>query len=504
LAVVDNKPGAKGPGVRSLPSSPLLRPTAGSSTQKYLPIGGSPRIAPLSSPRLYPASPKPSPISLRTRLIHMLALGVATEQTLQERTRAVRSELITCLQDIARKVAPGSTQWELKDESYRDLKPREWKNYTSQERDMVEKKQKEIVARLPAIENETKMSAQSTDIPKRRTESDVVETPRPVATTPKAFDSPVTSTTTPSSVPAKRPAEDEAENPIRKVGGAMIASKKIVKPISKKESSTKPISKKQTAPSPASTKAVPSKKSRDVSKYKSEEKVVDSDSDSDVPLQTQIKSVQPQRSQRKSSSLKGLGISDIEPESKRQAQVVSPTASNTFRSRTSSSGSSNSFSPPKKRSPLATNEPVTARRAQSPAPPSPPPSTKKRSREEDVSHRSDKRQKIQTPGARTPTERIKLDSANSTKRDSGEAVKISPEHHDMANRFRKLYPEYQQLHRRLQGLDEDHLAREKSNVDKLIRMQEQLQKWKATLWKVAGESRHIGVPRSGGMVGVKV
>jgi hypothetical protein len=448
-----------------------------------------------------PASPKPTPISLRTRLIHILALGASSEQTLQERSRAVRSELTTCLQDIARKVAPGSTQWELKDESYRDLKPKEWKNYTSQERDMVEKRQKDIVARLPAIE---KITPQITEIPKKRTEGEA-EIPRPVATTPKPFDSPVPTATTPSSVPAKRPAEDEAENPVRKVGGAIITSKKKgVKASSNKDSNPKPVSKDQPASSPAATKPPP-KKARDNSKFKSEEKVIDSDSDSDVPLETQIKSAPPpQRAQNKSSSgLKGLGITAVEPEPKRQPQVVSPPVSSTYRSRTSSSSSSNSFSPPKKRSPLATNEPVTAHRAKSPAPPSPPPSAKKRSREEDVAQKSEKRQKIQPPEVRPSAERSKSDSAQPTKRDNGE-TKISREHHDMANQFRKLYPEYQELHRRLQGLDENRLAREKNDVDKLMRMQEKLQKWKATLWKVAGESRHVAAPRSGGMMGIKV
>jgi len=504
LAVLDNKPGVKGSGVQSLPSSPLLRPTAGSSTPKYLPIGGSPRIAPVSSPRLPSASPKPSPISLRTRLIHMLALGPSSEQVLQERTRAVRSELTTCLQDIARKVSPGSTQWELKDESYRDLKSREWKNYTSQERDMVEKKQKEVVARLLAIESESKIT-QVTEMPKKRIESEAIETSRPVATAPKTSDSPVITVNTPSSVSAKRHAEDAAENPVRKVGGAIISSKKTVKTISQKESSTKATPIEQVASSPASTKVSPPKKARGNSKYKSDEKVVNSDSDSDVPLETQIKSAQPQRSQGKSSSnVKGPGTSAIEPEPKRRPQVVSPPVSDTYRSRTSSSSSSNSYSPPKKRSPLATNEPVTARRAKSPAPSSPPPSTKKRSREEEIGGRSEKRPKMQTPEAKPDHGRSKSDSSQPTKRENVETVKISPEHHDMAHRFRKLYPEYQELHRRLQGLDEERLAREKTNVDKLIRMQEQLQKWKATLWKVAGESRHVTAATSTAMVGVKV
>jgi hypothetical protein len=433
----------------------------------------------------------------------MLALGASSEQTLQERSRAVRSELTTCLQDIARKVAPGSTQWELKDESYRVLKPKEWKNYTSQERDMVEKRQKDIVARLPAIE---KIAPQITEIPKKRTENEALDIPRPVATTPKPFDSPVPTKTTPSSLPAKRPAEDEAENPARKVVGAIITSKKKgIKASSNTDSTPKAVSKYQLVSSPAAPKPLP-KKARDNSKFKSEEKVIDSDSDSDVPLETQIKSPPPpQRAQSKSSSgLKGLGISAVEPEPKRQPQVVSPPVS-TYRSGTSSSSSSNSVSPPKKRSPLATNEPVTAHRAKSPPPPSPLPSAKKRSREEEVAQKGEKRQKIQPPEMRPSAERSKSDSAQPAKRNYGE-IKISREHHDMANQFRKLYPEYQELHRRLQGLDEDRLAREKSNVDKLMRMQEKLQKWKATLWKVAGESRHVAAPRSAGMMhmGIKV
>jgi len=433
----------------------------------------------------------------------MLALGPSSEQVLQERTRAVRSELTTCLQDIARKVSPGSTLWELKDESYRDLKPKEWKNYTSQERDMVEKKQKEVVARLLAIESESKIT-QVTETPKKRIESEATEISRSVATTPKAFDSPVTTANTPSSVPVKRPAEDAADNPVRKVGGAIITSKKTVKTISQKESSTKATPMEQAASSPASTKVSPPKKARGNSKYKSDEKVINSDSDSDVPLETQIKSAQPQRSQGQSSNVKGLGTSAIEPEPKRRPPVVSPPLSNTYRSRTSSSSSSNSYSPPKKRSPLATNEPVTARRAKSPAPSSPSPSAKKRSREEELGGRIEKRQKMQTPEVKSDHGTNKSDSSHPTKRESVETAKISPEHHDMAHRFRKLYPEYQELHRRLQGLDEERLAREKSSVDKLIRMQEQLQKWKATLWKVAGESRHVTAGRSTAMVGVKV
>src|SRR5579862_7951188 len=162
LSVFDNKSGVKGSGVRSLPSSPLLRPSSGNSTPKYLPIGGSPRIAPLSSPRLPASAPKPSTTPLRTRLIHILALGHCTESSLQEKTRALRTELSTCLQEVAKKIAPGSSSWELKDESYRELKPKEWRNYTTKEREMVEKKQNEILARLPLVEEKV-----VTEIPKK-------------------------------------------------------------------------------------------------------------------------------------------------------------------------------------------------------------------------------------------------------------------------------------------------------------------------------------------------
>jgi hypothetical protein len=49
------------------------------------------------------------------------------------------------------------------------------------------------------------------------------------------------------------------------------------------------------------------------------------------------------------------------------------------------------------------------------------------------------------------------------------------------------------------------LAKEKGSVDKLFKMQEQLEKWKAVLWKAAGETRRVGVPeRTQGMVGVRV
>lgn len=371
LSVYENKSGSKGSGVRSLPSSPLLRPTAGSSTPKYLPIGGSPRIAPISSPRLRPSSPKPATTPLRVRLIHILALGPATEHILQEKTRALRTELSTCLQDVARKIAPGSASWELKDESYRDLKPKEWKNYTSKEREMVEKKQAEIVAKLPPPPVES-------EIPKKRTESDVSETARPLAMTPKPVDSPARERHTTPVVPAKRPAEEEAANPVRKVGGGIISTKKKSTKVTPKDPATAKTAAKETVVSTA-TKAAPTKKSKDNPKVKSAEKIIDSDSDSDVPLEKQIKHVvakpasKPSSSDTKTTGLKGLGISTIEPETKRQIQTVSPPISNTYRSRTSSSSSANSYSPPKKRSPLATNEPVTAHRKNSPVPPSPPP-----------------------------------------------------------------------------------------------------------------------------------
>lgn len=439
----------------------------------------------------------------------MLALGPSTEQLLQEKTRALRTELSTCLQDVARKVAPGSSSWELKDESYRDLKPKDWKNYTSKERELVEKKQEEVLARLPPpVEPESKVATQPSEIPKKRTDSDISETFRPVATTPKPFDSPVKHPTTPS-IPAKRSADEEAANPVRKVGGGIISAKKKSTKVAPKDVSTPKPTLKEAASSPTQSKIPPAKKTKNNPKVKSAEKVVDSDSDSDVPLEKQIKTTQPRSVEPKSTGLKGPSISAIEPKPKRQGQVVSPPASTTYRSRTSSASSTNSFSPPKKRSPLATNEPVTARRAKSPAPPSPPsppPSARKRPREDDLLANGDKRQKLQAAEKQaiqsTSTQKHKLDSPQTAKRESEK--KIGQEYHDLATRFRKLYPEYKELHRRLQGLDTDRLAKEKNNVDRLFRMQEQLERWKTALWKAAGETRHVATERTNGMVGVKV
>ena len=497
LSVFENKPGVKGSGVRSLPSSPLLRPIAGSSTPKYLPMGGSPRIAPLSSPRLPPSSPKSSSTPLRMRLIHMLALGSSTEQVLQEKTRALRTELSTCLQDVARKIAPGSSSWELKDESYRDLRPKEWKNYTSKERDMVEKKQQEVLARLlPPVEPEAKVASQLSDIPKKRTENDVSETSRLAPTTSKPMDSTAKPYAITPSLPAKRSAEEDAVNPIRKVGGGIIsAAKKKSTKVTPRESTPKPLPKETVTP--RQSKIPPAKKAKENPKVKSAEKIVDSDSDSDIPLQTQIKSTVKPRPSEPKTGLRGLGISATEREPKRLTQTISPPASNRYRS-TSSASSTNSYSPPKKRSPLATNQPVTAsRRVKSPAPPSPPPGARKRPRDDDLVPKGDKRQKLQT-------EKRTTSSPQTIKRET-DVKKIGQEYHNLANRFRKLYPEYQELHRRLQSLDTDRLAKEKGNVEKLFRMQEQLERWKAVLWKAAGETRRVAstTERTNGMVGVK-
>ena len=441
----------------------------------------------------------------------MLALGPATEQTLQEKTRALRTELSTCLQDVARKTASGSTLWELKDESYRDLKPREWKNYTSKERETVEKKQMEILARLPAIEPEPKI----TEIPKKRTVSDVSDEARPLAMTPVAVESPVIR----ASVPAKRPAQDEVVNPVRKVGGAIITSKKKATKVSPKIQPVKTTSAEKPAPAATSKPSRSKTSAKENSKIKSAEKVIDSSSDEDIPLERQAKHQRPTQAITNTTELKGLGISSMEQDTKkRQPRVISPPASNTYRSRTSSASSSNSnsnaFSPPKKRSPLATNEPITARRT-SPTPPSPPPSAKKRQREEDPLV-------ITTTTLKTDNKRPKLAEKPrpqpiSTSRDaplretssskSQPSKRISQEYHDLADRFRKLYPEYQQLHRRLQGLDERRLAMEKPSIDRLFQLQEKLEKWKTALWKVAGESRPAATatgrntPRT---VGVKV
>ena len=430
------------------------------------------------------------------RLIHMLALNSSTEQILQEKTRALRTELSTCLQDVARKVAPGSSSWELKDESYRDLRPKEWKNYTSKERDMVEKKQQEVLARLPPpVEREAKVTSQLSEIPKKRTENDVSETSRVAATIPNPLGSPVKLHPVTPSIPAKRSAEEDAVNPVRKVGGGIIsAAKKKSTKATPRESTLKTLPKETVTPT--QSKIAPPKKAKETPKIKSSEKIVDSGSDSDIPLQTQIKSTTKPRPSETKTGHRGLGVSAIEPEPKRQGQTVSPPISNTYRSRTSSASSRNSYSPPKKRSPLATNEPVTAsRRVKSPAPPSPPPSARKRLRDDDLVLKGDKRQKLQT-------EKRTTSSPQTTKHDT-DAKKIGQEYHDLANRFRKLYPEYQELHRRLQSLDTDRLAKEKGSVEKLLRMQEQLERWKAVLWKAAGETRGATTDRASGMVGVK-
>jgi hypothetical protein len=349
---------------------------------------------------------------------------------------------------------------------------------------MVEKKQMEILSRLPAIESEPKI----TEIPRKRTVSDVSDVARPLAMTPVAVESPVIRV----SVPAKRAAEDEIANPVRKVGGAIITSKKKAAKVSPKTSSTKPGSAEKSSVTSKTSKPI---KAKENSKIKSAEKVIDSSSDEDIPLERQVKSAQ-----SRGTELKGLGISSVEQDIKRQPQVISPPASNSYRSRTSSASSSNSnsYSPPKKRSPLATNEPITARRAS--PPPSPPPSAKKRPREEDVA-KSDKRQKVTEKPRPQP-----ISTVRDVPKADDKSKRIGQEYHDLADRFRKLYPEYQQLHRRLQALDERRLAQEKTNIDKLIQMQEKLERWKAVLWKAAGETRPTSSVSSQrtGMIGVKV
>lgn len=343
---------------------------------------------------------------------------------------------------------------------------------------MVEKKQNEVLARLPFVEEKV-----VTEIPKKRTGSDASEDrERPLASTPRQVESPAVRPSTPS-IPAKRRAEEEIVNPVRKVGGGLITKKSTNAKTASAKPAAKPVAEKPSTTSTKIGKTAAPKKKESI-KVKSAEKIVDSDSDSDhdIPLQKQIKSAKPVSKPASTPNLKGLGISAVEE--RRPAQVISPPASQTYRSRTSSGSSTHS--PPKKRSPLATNEPITARR--SPVPPSPPPSTKKRRREEDP--KTDKRQKVDHPITK--------------KEDS----KISKEHHDLAERFRRLYPEYQELHRRLQNLDSERLAEEKEKVDKLLKMQEQLEKWKAVLWKAAGETRSVGSERNGTgrstMVGVRV
>lgn len=406
-------------------------------------------------------------------------------------------------------MAPGSQSWELKDESYRDLRPREWKGYTSEERDIIEKKQRKVLAQLPSSVETT---TQILDIPKKRTTSDETENSRAIATTPKQVESPTKSQPPYSTIPAKRQAEDEAVNPVRKVGGGIISTKKkLTKVMPKDKSTSKTVT---TNEAPSQSKTLNPKKPRNSSKFKSAEKITDSDSDIDIPLQTQVKTTQPSKStsrqEPKTTGYKGPGVSAIETQPKRPTQVTSPPVYTGYRPHSSSTSSTNSYSPPKKRSPLATNEPVTVRRAKSPVPRSPPLSSKKRTREDDLIGK-DKRQKLQSTEKDTksnPTRTQKAESPFDVSRQKVDSdssgKKISQEYHELANRFRKLYPEYQELHRRLRGLDTDRLAKEKSNVDKLFRMQEQLEKWKAVLWRAAGEKRPVATERTSGMVGVKV
>ena len=380
---------------------------------------------------------------------------------------------------------------------------------------MVERKQKEILAKLPPaqlVPEEPKVASQTPDIQKKKAESEVDEPSRPIAPTPKVSESPVVHRASTPSIPSKRSAEEEVANPVRKVGGGIISKKKPTKAASKE----KPVSKSARNDNTASTsKPLLSKKTKDNPKFKSDERIIGSDSDDDIPLEKQAKTSQREKAPARPESrsgFKGHGVSSVETESKRQNQMKSPPISNSNRSRTTSSSSSNnSFSPPKKRSPLATNEPITARRAKSP---SPPPLVKKRSREDDA-NLNNKRQKLPAQDK----ERVsapKVQSLNKNKLNSpahiveresdqkSKSKKISQEHHNIANRFRQLYPEYQKLHRRLQGLDADDLAKEKSNIEKLFRMQEQLEKWKTQLWKAAGETRHVPTARTSGMVGVRV
>jgi hypothetical protein len=82
--------------------------------------------------------------------------------------------------------------------------------------------------------------------------------------------------------------------------------------------------------------------------------------------------------------------------------------------------------------------------------------------------------------------------------------RIEQQHHDIADQFRKLYPEYQELHHRLQSLDADRLALEKGNVARLYKMQEQLGEWKAVLWKAAGDTRRVTTAKMPRGMGVRV
>src|SRR5947207_15588108 len=92
---------------------------------------------------------------------------------------------------------------------------------------MVEKKQQQVLARLPPpVESEAKVTSQLPEIPKKRTESDVGENSRPVATTLKPMNSPIRPHPVTPSIPVKRSAEDDAANPVRKVGGGIISAAK--------------------------------------------------------------------------------------------------------------------------------------------------------------------------------------------------------------------------------------------------------------------------------------
>jgi hypothetical protein len=250
-----------------------------------------------------------------------------------------------------------------------------------------------------------------------------------------------------------------------------------------------------------------------------------SNSDSDIPLEKHVGSSTTRKAQAKPEQntfgLKGLGITAAVSESKGPPHVVSPSGFNGNRSRTSSASSTTSYSPPKKRSPLATNEPLTAQRAKPHKPLSSTQSSKKRPREADNS-KTEKRPKVYPTADKgnsnlgDVTEKsVLVDPAKSislsAKRNSGQKPemkhkKIEQQHHDIAEQFRTLYPEYQKLHRRLQSLDADRLALEKSNVAKLFQMQEQLEEWKAALWKAAGEPRRAitTTKMARGILGVRV
>ena len=524
MSAFENNQGGKGSGVRSLPSSPLLRPISGTATPKYLPIGGSPRIAPLSSPRLPLSAPQPSTTSLRLRLIHILALGHASEHSLQEKTRALRTELSTCLQEVARKIATGSSSWELKDECYRELKPKEWKNYTTKERENVEQKQTDVLAGLPPIQAVSGEVLRPSEIPKKQSASKAVEDYKPLATTPVHVGSPALKPS--SSIPAKRQAEDDMINPISKVGRAGTAAKiGSTRVTTQSDSNMKVAAERKPMSKTIQRKASPPRKTKESRKVKSEEKIMDSnsDSDSDIPLEKHVGSSTARKTQAKTErntlGLKGLGITAAVSESKGPPHVVSPSGFNENRSRTSSASSTTSYSPPKKRSPLATNEPLTAQRAKPHKPLSSTQSSKKRPREADNS-KTEKRPKVYPTTDKgnlnlgAVTEKSVLEDpakSLSAKRNSGQKTetqpkKIEQQHHEIAEQFRKLYPEYQKLHRRLQSLDADRLALEKSNVAKLFQMQEQLEEWKAALWKAAGEPRRAitTTKMARGILGVRV